>query len=257
VLLFLSRGDSLAPTPSWTFVGPESSMFGRDVALGGDLNNDGYGDAAIGAPMADFGDFQDNGATYVFLGSAAGLDTVPTILPGRQAGARLGHSVFFAGDLDADGYQDLFVGIEGGTNGEQAEGVAEIFFGSRGGVSPYGPMQLESNVMGANFGACAGPLGDVDGDGCDDLFVGAPRFQHTEPRAGAAYVFSGSRRRAIPRSWFRVGAKGGSWYGGAGGSAGDIDGDGFLDFVVAAPSWDTEAGQNTGMIEVFLNNRHR
>src|SRR6185436_11794948 len=103
----------------------------------------------------------------------------------------------------------------------------------------------------------AAPLGDVDGDGCDDLFVGALRYQRAEPRAGAAFLYSGSRRRTLRQSWLRVGPKGGSWYGADGGSAGDVNGDGFPDLVIAAPSWDTEAGMNVGMVEVFLNTRRR
>ena len=256
--LYMSRGDSLAPTPAWTYVGPESSLFGVALALGGDLNNDGYGDAVIGAPGASFpGTGSQSGATYVFLGSAGGLSTTPTILPGRQSGALAGRDVFFAGDIDGDGFQDLFVGAEQASNGEESEGIAEIYYGSRGGVSPFGATLLEPNVAGANFGGHGARLGDVDGDGCSDLFVGALRYQRTDPRAGAAYIFHGSRRRALQRSWLRVGPRGGAWYGADGGLAGDLNGDGFPDFVVGAPSWDAEAGQNTGMIEIFLNTRGR
>jgi hypothetical protein len=159
--------------------------------------------------------------------------------------------------MDADGFQDLFVGSEEASNGEKREGVGEIYFGSPAGVSPYGAVLLEPNMMGANFGGHAGPLGDVDGDGCDDIWVGALRYQRTAPRAGAAFIFSGSRHRAIRCSWLRVGPRGGSWYGAQAGLAGDINGDGFPDFVVGAASWDTEAGENTGMVEVFLNTRRR
>lgn len=256
-LLYLSRGDSLEVSPAWTFTGPESSLFGWSVALG-DLNNDGYGDAVIGAPRANFGaGGEGGGAAYVFLGSANGLSSTPIVLHGRQPGALCGQKVFLAGDVDGDRFQDLFVGSEEGSNGEEREGIGEIYFGSPTGVSPYGAVLIEPNVTRSTFGGHGGPLGDVDGDGCDDFWVGAPRYQRAEPRAGAAFVFSGSRRRVSQRSWFRVGAKGGTWYGGGGSAAGDIDGDGLPDFVVAGSSWDTQTGQNTGMIEVFLNTRRR
>ena len=254
--LYRSLGDTFETVPSWTFAGPESSQAGAAVALG-DVNHDGYCDAVIGAPSAGSGPANRGiGAAFVFLGSEGGLARTPAPIAGRQAWALLGRDVVLA-DLDADGFDDLLVGAEEGSNGEQGEGIAEVHFGSHAGVSPYATALLESNVMGANFGGHAAPLGDVDGDGCEDLFVGALRYQKAEPRAGAAFIFSGSRNRVLRRSWLRVGPRGGSWYGADGGTAGDVNGDGYPDFVVGAPSWDAGTGQNTGMVEVFLSTRTR
>jgi hypothetical protein len=111
--------------------------------------------------------------------------------------------------------------------------------------------------MGANFGGHTGRLGDLDGDGCDDLFVGALRYQRTAAREGAAFVYSGARDRRLTSPWIRVSGKSGSWFGAAGGSAGDVNGDGFLDFLVSAPSWDTDTGMNIGQVEIYLNTRKR
>jgi hypothetical protein len=187
----------------------------------------------------------------------AALGAVGTVLPGRQAEANFGADAFFAGDLDADGFADLVVGAENGSHGEESEGIAEIYFGSSHGISPLGALLLESNTMGANFGGHGGPVGDLDGDGCDDLFIGALRYQKTQPREGAVFLFRGSRRREISRSWFRARGKSGSWYGTAGGSAGDLNGDGFPDFIVSSGAWDTEKGINVGQVEVYLNTRRR
>jgi hypothetical protein len=96
---------------------------------------------------------------------------------------------------------------------------------------------------------------DVDGDGLSDLFVGALRYQSTEPREGAAFIYRGARDRSLRPIWTRVGGKAGSWYGGAGGPAGDLNGDGAPDFVVSAHAWDSETGINVGRVDVFLNRR--
>ena len=89
------------------------------------------------------------------------------------------------------------------------------------------------------------------------LFDRSLRYQRTQPREGAAFVYLGSRRRRFSDVWVRVPGKGGSWYGSAGTSAGDVNGDGFPDFIVSAPSWDTEARINVGQVELFLNTRKR
>jgi len=256
--LFLSKGTEFVAEPVWSVTGSPGSNFGLTVSLGGDVNHDGYADALIGAPTASLGaDLSDCGAAYLYLGSLTGLDSIPTVLPGRQAGGQFGRDAHIAGDLDGDGFSDVIVGSELGTNGEQHEGVVVIHFGSKIGITVYGEGFLESNNMGANFGGHAGPLGDLDGDGCDDLFVGALRYQRAEPREGAAFVYSGSRDRRLASSWLRVRGKTGSWYGATGASAGDVNADGFLDFIVAAPSWDTETGNNVGQVELFLNTRKR
>jgi serine/threonine-protein kinase len=256
--LHLSNGTTFAAEPVWTVTGPAGSLFGYKVSLHGDINHDGYADALIGAPGASFGGDQTGcGAAYVYLGTAAGLDSIPTILRGRQPGASFGNDCHIVGDLDGDGFADIAVGAEFAANGEQNEGVTLVYFGSQNGIMQYGEVLLESNTMGSNFGAHAGPLGDLDGDGCDDLFVGALRYQRTQPREGAAFVFAGSRDRRLACTWFRVRGKTSSWLGAGGGSAGDVNGDGFPDFIVASPSWDTDTDVNVGQVELFLNTRKR
>jgi serine/threonine-protein kinase len=254
--LYLSKDGSFAREPAWSATGPAGSWFGLDLSLGGDVNHDGYADAVIGAPNASLGpDLVECGAAYVYMGSAVGLDSIPSILPGCQAGGHFGRDAAFAGDLDADGFSDVVIGAEFASNGEQNEGVVQLCFGSKTGVAPYGAVFLESNTMGANFGICAASLHDLDGDGCDDLFVGALRFQRHHPREGAAFVYLGSRDRRIAPGWSRVRGKPGSWLGGGGGPAGDVNADGFPDFIVGAPSFDTETGTNVGQVELFLNTR--
>jgi hypothetical protein len=145
--LYLAHQGRYPETPTCTLTGRPGSKFGIAVALG-DVNGDGFADAVVGAPSVSLGaELSDCGAAYVYMGSAAGLDSIATILPGRQAGGAFGGGVIFAADLDADGFGDLVVGSEYGSHGEEAEGLAEIYFGSRYGISPHGSILLESNMM--------------------------------------------------------------------------------------------------------------
>ncbi|MFN0149300.1 MAG: protein kinase domain-containing protein [bacterium] len=256
-LLYLTQNGVVTKEPVWTSLGPEASQFGIFADMSGDVNNDGFRDAVVGAKFASFGpERRGSGGAFVYLGSSAGLDSIPVVLPGKQAGSGAGE-VAIAGDLDGDGYDDLLVGAEWASNGDEREGVVEIYFGSRSGILPYGASFVESNNAGANFGSNLGALGDLDGDGCGEFYAGAIRYQVTAPREGAASIFRGSPRRDFQRIWFRCGGKAGSWYGARGGSAGDLNGDGLTDFFVAAHAWDSDAGENVGRVDIFLQRPKR
>jgi serine/threonine-protein kinase len=254
-LLYLGQGSKFSTVPDWIVEGSPGSRFGISVDLSGDVNNDGFRDAVVGASSASFGEERPGaGAAYVYHGSAAGLDSVATLLTGRQPGASFGRDTVLPGDLDGDGFGDLIVGAENGANGEADEGIVEVFFGSESGIRPYGSLVLESNNMGANFGGHMSPAGDLDGDGYADFFVGAVRFQQGNPREGAVFLFRGSGQRDVRSNWTRIGGKPGSWYGSAIAS-GDFNGDGLTDLAVSACAWDSPEGVNVGKVDIFLNPR--
>ena len=252
-LLYSARGGLYGDRPLWVAKGPPGSEFGCSVDMGGDLNNDGFRDAVIGAMTASFGPVLENaGAAYVYLGSAAGLDSFPIVIAGRQANALTGGAVLIPGDLDGDGFADLLVGSEESSNGERSEGTVEIYFGAKTGIDIYGSIHAESNAVAANLGGHLASLGDVNGDGHDEFFAGAVRYQRTEPREGAGFVYSVLPGRTLRRIWFRTSGKAGSWYGGSAAS-GDFDGDRRPDLLVSAPAWDNETGINTGRVDLFVH----
>lgn len=254
-LFYLGTNHGFADEPTQILSGPPLSNFGLALSLGGDLNGDGFADAVIGAPSASLGpDLHGCGAAFVYLGTATGLDSLCTLLPGRQAEASFGQDAIIAGDLDADGFADLVIGAEFASAGQEREGTAEIYYGSPAGVSPFGASLLEPNIAGANFGGHAADLEDLDGDGCADLFVGAVRYQRRDPREGAIFLYHGRRDRSLPPPEIRYGRKPGSWYGSAAG-AGDLNADGRPDFFVSACAWESDLGMNVGKVEIYLNQR--
>ena len=122
------------------------ASLGWSVAGAGDVNGDGYGDVIVGARNYDAGQ-TDEGAAFVFLGSALGVargipaSAAVATLQSNQAGALLGLSVAGAGDVNGDGYADVIVGALLYDAGQADEGAAFVFLGSATGWRSGNPLE--------------------------------------------------------------------------------------------------------------------
>ena len=265
--VFLGSATGIADgNPSTAHAQLESNQGGAQLGISvsgaGDVNGDGYADVIVGAYRYDAGQ-TDEGAAFVFLGSATGIadgnpSTAHAQLESNQDRANLG-AVSGAGDVNGDGYDDVIVGAPGYDAGQTDEGAAFVFLGSATGIADGNPStahaQLESNQPGAFLGSVSG-AGDVNGDGYDDLIVGARLYDAGGTDAGAAFVFLGSvagiadgnpsTAHAQLESNQNTARLGISVSG-----AGDVNGDGFADVIVGADLYD--AGElNEGAAFVFL-----
>ncbi|MCH7644215.1 MAG: FG-GAP repeat protein, partial [Myxococcales bacterium] len=173
------------------------AYLGWSVSGAGDVNGDGFADVIVGARLYDAGQ-SDEGAAFVFLGSAAGIadgnpSTAHAQLESNQAIARLGSSVSGAGDVNGDGFADVIVGARLYDAGQSDEGAAFVFLGSAAGIADGNPStahaQLESNQQSAQLGQSVSSAGDVNGDGFADVIVGAFSYDAPEISEGAAFVF--------------------------------------------------------------------
>ncbi|MHB1350612.1 MAG: integrin alpha [Desulfobulbaceae bacterium] len=212
---------------------------GLSVSSAGDVNGDGYADVVVGAPYYDNGE-TDEGAAFVYHGSAAGIGTSPVaVLDSNQAAARSGHSVSGAGDVNGDGYADVLVGAPYYDNGEADEGAAFVYHGSTAGISASPAVVLESNQIIACLGFSVSGAGDVNGDGYADVLVGAPYYDKGETNEGAAFVYHGgiSGISATPAEVLESNQVNAN-LGYSVSSAGDVNGDGYADVLVGAPYYD-------------------
>lgn len=190
-------GSPAGPQPSPTVVPGElpGSWFGYSVACAGDVNRDGFDDMAVGAVYGSHPEMHE-GLAYLFLGSASGIATVPSwVTEADDSNATWGISVRRAGDLDADGYDDLALGAHhfGSAEAQYPEGpgAALVYRGSATGLATTPLWFQKGPKILAHFGHSVGCAGDVNGDGVSDLFVSTMTYTGTVVNEGRVQVFYG------------------------------------------------------------------
>src|SRR5262249_53142980 len=175
----------------------------------------------------------------------------------NQASAQLGASVATAGDVNGDGYSDVIVGAPLYDNGQTAEGRPFAFQGSASGLALTPAWTAESNQASAQLGAAVASAGDVNGDGFDDVVIGAPLYDNGQTDEGRVFVYYGSASGLGPNGdptnadWSAESNQASAHLGASVASAGDVNGDGFADVILGAPLYDN--GQtDEGRAFVFL-----
>jgi FG-GAP-like repeat/FG-GAP repeat len=183
---------------------------------------------------------RSEGLAFVYQGSSSGLSTTPDwTAESNQDDAHFGDSGGTAGDVNADGYDDVVVGATEGEQGETDEGQAFLYHGSADGLSTTPSWTAESNQANAHFGSAVGTAGDVNGDGYDDVIVGARYYSNGQPDEGRAYVFlGGASGLSLTPEWITESNQANTYFGISVGTAGDVNGDGFHEVSVGATRYD-------------------
>jgi hypothetical protein len=252
--IYVYYGSAGGPSlePDWSAESDQAfAELGFPVATAGDVNGDGYADMVAGAYHYDDGE-TDEGAAFVFLGSAEGLATTPaSILQGNQDSAEFGIIVATGGDVNGDGFSEIVVGAHLFDAGETDEGRVFLFPGSSAGLEEAPSWSSSPAQAVARFGSSVAAAGDVNGDGFADVIVGAPWFDNGENEEGRALVYLGTESgpQSIPH-WVTESDQVGAELGSSVASAGDVNGDGFGDVIVGAPAFD-DGEQDEGSAFVF------
>lgn len=244
----MDEGTCLAGEATYDF-------FGYALAGVGDLDGDGLTDLAVGAVGSDDAG-TEAGEVYLYFGPLVARAASGTSLLGEAPGDFLGANVIGGSDLDGDALPDWLVAATGNdANGggggrvylvsgvpEPGERtITEVATATLTGVGGSAALMHGSSTGGDALGEAMAVVGDVDGDGLDDLLLGGSGSDQGGADAGIAWLVFGpvSGSYGVEDADTRFVGPGPSAYvGGAVTGPGDLDGDGLADLAVAADGWE-------------------
>ncbi|HEB65169.1 MAG TPA: hypothetical protein ENJ02_06480, partial [Chloroflexi bacterium] len=268
----------------------EGDAFGQVLAVG-DFNGDSFDDLAIGVPQEDVetagGTITDTGAVIVLYGAPGALSANGSQLFTQQDLAAIGFSpqaydyfgfALAAGDFNADGYDDLAIGVPLETQDAgnlDSAGAVAVLYGSRSdGLRVDGAQRWTQSGTGQGFSESGDKFGraltagDFNGDGCDDLAIGAPYEDIVADDAGAVNVLYCAADHAAGLStagsqvWWQSQITNGSGTAyslseegdlfGLSLAAGDFDADGHDDLLIGVPYEDVGSETSNGAAHILF-----
>ena len=238
---------------------------GGSVSNAGDVNGDGFDDLIVGADGAD-PNGERSGSSYVVFGNASGFGAAINLasldgnngfrLDGVMEYDRSGHSVSSAGDINSDGFDDVIVGAPYANSNRGFSGSSYVIFGKASGFNAAMDLSSLDGTNGFRMdgaesersGVSVSSAGDVNGDGFDDVIIGALGAHPNGGGSGSSYVvfgrvsgFSSVIDLSIldDTNGIRLDGEAAEDFSGSSvSSAGDVNGDGFDDLMVGAPNAD-------------------
>lgn len=229
----------LSDHPDVVFNSPglSDAGFGQSIQYAGDINGDGFSDVVIGDPYFHETTIPGNyqGRAYVYYGTVTGLPAVPDlVLTNDEPVRRFGWNVS-GGDINGDGYADVLVSsfsifLVGGD--------VYVYYGSATGLTNHAADTIQPTVLGSPVTVA----GDLNGDGYNDVLIGA-----------TVYYGSATGLSSTPGTILTTGnVQDFAGFGNANAGAGDVNGDGYGDVIIAAPGSNIGNNPIDGKVFVYL-----
>ena len=258
--------------------GAEGDNAGVSVSQAGDVNGDGIDDLLVGAFIADPNGNENAGETYVVFGTDTGFTVRLNLLNlnglngfkinGIDDNDRSGYSVSAAGDINGDGIDDIIIGAYAAApDGIFGAGESYVVFGNSNGfeanldlaaLNGDNGFKISGFALGGGSGVAVSSAGDVNGDGIDDVLIGAPYASPNGTKSGQSYVVFGNSdgfnanfdlATLDGTNGFAInGIEEFDISGVAVSTAGDVNGDGIDDLIIGAaygaPNGNFKAGES-------------
>jgi hypothetical protein len=249
--VFENTNDGTRANAAWSHrTGAAGTHLGASVAVPGDLDGDGFAEILIGGPDYDnpFTTGTREGTAIAVRGRSGGpfTDVFDWFHVGQSNQGLLGASVASAGDVNGDGRADYLIGEPGVELGGNQSGRVHLLLGrptwtvNPVGDTIYTEPSTGSGINQARYGAAVATAGDWNGDGFSDVVVGAPDMSTANASfSGKAFVYLGSADSLAAQPVFNsAGLNPTDAFGLGAAFVGDLNHDGFSDFVAGAPNFD-------------------
>jgi hypothetical protein len=250
--VFVYYGSPSGPstTPSWMARGDATyAHFGLSVDSAGDVNGDGYDDIIVGTLENET--YSVISHAYVWYGGPGGLGAtgLPSnadwVATSSAYASYFGRTVRGIGDVNGDHYDDVMIGAYQYDGAYTNQGAVFVYYGSASGLGDPGtPANADwmavSGQTSALFGYAGDGVGDLNGDGYDDIAVGAYGYDNPEVNEGKVFVWYGSASGLGPNgdpsnaNWSAESNIAGVNFGYVVRPGGDVNHDGYADLLATA-----------------------
>lgn len=271
--------NNLTGANGFIFHGVDNGDYlGYNIAAG-DFNGDGFDDLMAVAHWADPNGMSKAGEIYVVFGTSTPsfaspmkLDTLGShgfVINGQESFGTIAGYGLSSGDINGDGIDDMIIGNHWrDANGNVNAGETHVIFGK---TTPFASvLELSSSLIDGSSGFVVNGVdardqsghavasGDINGDGYDDLIIGAPyRYTYSQDRYGEAYVVFGFNDTATDTldlssldgsTGFALASPSRLWGAQAGNAvgSGDVNNDGYDDVIIGAPEAEVSGGNTEG-----------
>jgi hypothetical protein len=237
----------------WSVIAPpEHWNAAKRIVSAGDVNGDGCQDLLV-SDVDRTVHLEQQGDIRLYLGSPRGLSPTPSWSDtGHVEAGFMGHDFACAGDVNHDGYDDVIVQERGARRDGRVVSAVYLYLGSPTGLGSRPVWTRFGTGDHTYFGDGLAGIGDVNGDGYDDVAIGETVAEHPYTEEGAVYVFLGGPNglSAEPQRVIYGGAVK-AHLGWSVRRAGDINHDGYADLLVGLPYRAGRSREN-GEVRLYL-----